>query len=95
MSAGKVMTIIFCNIQGVILNHFVSPKTTVTGNYYSTIKSELSPAIERIRPQLQRSEILLQYDNAPRHNSRVVFDIMKELDIELLGRPSYSQDLAI
>ena len=29
-------------IQGIILNHFVPPKTTVTGNYYATvIKSEL------------------------------------------------------
>ena len=31
--AGKVMAIIFCDIQGVILNHFVPPKFTVTGNF--------------------------------------------------------------
>ena len=30
-SAGKVIAIIFCDIQGIILNHFVPPKTTVTG----------------------------------------------------------------
>ena len=42
MSADKEMTIFFCNIQGVILNHFVFPKTNVTGNYYANkIKSEL------------------------------------------------------
>ena len=29
-SAGKVMTILFCDIQGIILYHFVPPKTTVT-----------------------------------------------------------------
>ena len=41
-SVGKVMAIIFCDIQGIILNHFVPQKTTVTGNYYTTvIKSEL------------------------------------------------------
>ena len=46
-SAGKVMAIIFCDIQGIILNHFVPPKTTVTGNYYaSVIKSDLLPAIK-------------------------------------------------
>ena len=28
-SASKVMAIIFCDIQGIILNHFVPPKTTV------------------------------------------------------------------
>ena len=47
------MTIIFCDIQGVNSNHFGSPKTTVTGNYYATvIISELSPAIKRKMPQL-------------------------------------------
>ena len=47
-SAGKVMAIIFCDIQGIILNHFIPPKTTVTGNYYATvIKSELLRAIKK------------------------------------------------
>ena len=50
-SAGKLMAIIFCDIQGIILNHFVPTKTTVTGNYYaSVIKSDLLPAIKRKRP---------------------------------------------
>ena len=65
-SAGKVMAIIFCDIKGLILNHFVPPKTTVTGNYYATaIKSELLPAIKRKRPLLERSGILLHHNNAP------------------------------
>ena len=41
------MAIIVCDIQGIILNHFVPPKNTVTGNYYATvIQSELLPAIK-------------------------------------------------
>ena len=91
-SAGKVMAIIFCDIQGIILNHFVSPKTTVTGNYYaSVIKSDLLPAIKRKRQQLMRSGILLHHDNVPSHSSRIVLDTIKELDIEILPHP----DLAI
>ena len=87
-SAGKVMAIIFCDIQGIILNHFVPPKTTVTGNYYaSVIKSDLLPGIKRKRPQLMRSGILLHHDNAPSHSSCVVLDTIKELDIEILPRP--------
>ena len=47
-SAGKVMAIIFCNIQGIILNHFVAPKITFSQNYFSTaVKSELLAAILR------------------------------------------------
>ena len=95
-SAGKVMAIIFCNIQEIILNHFVPPKTTVTGNYYaSVIKSNLLLAIKRKRPQLMRSGILLHHDNAPSHSSPVVLDTIKELDIEILPHPPYSPDLAI
>ena len=90
------MAIIFCDIQGVILNHFVSPKTTVTGNYYATvIKSELFPAIKRKRPHLERSGILLHHDNAPSHSSRIVMDTVNKLGIELLPLPPYSPDLAI
>ena len=84
------------DIQGVILNHFVPPKTTVTGNYYATIiKSELLPAIKRKRPHLERSVILLHHHNAPSHSSRIVMDTVNKLGTELLPHPPYSPDLAI
>ena len=76
------MAIIFCDTQGIILNHFVHPKTTVTGKYYATVmKSKLLSVIKRKHPQLQRSEILLHHHKAPGHSSRVVLDTEKELDI--------------
>ena len=91
-SAGKVMAIIFCDLQGIILNHFVSPKPTVTGNYYATVtKSGLLPAIKRKRSHLERSGILLHHDNAPSHTSRIVMDTVNKL----LPHPPYSPDLAI
>ena len=66
------------DIQGIILNHFVLPKTTVTGNYYATvIKSELLPAIG----------ILLHDDKAPSHSSRIVMDTVNKIGIELLPHP--------
>ena len=47
-SAGKGMAIIFCDIYGILLNHFVPPKTTVTGNYYAALlRSELMSAIRK------------------------------------------------
>ncbi len=72
-SACKVMAIIVCDIQGIIFNHFIPPKTPVTGNYYATvIKSELLTAIKIKRPHLERSGILLHHDNATSHSIRVV-----------------------
>lgn len=95
-SAAKVMCIVFCDIQGFILNHMVPPKTTVNGEYYATLlRSELLPALKRKRPYLVQSGIILHQDNAPCHTSRIVEDTVEELEIELLPHPPYSPDLAI
>lgn len=95
-SAGKVMCAVFCDINGIILNHMVPPKTTITGNYYATLlRSELLPAIKRKRPHLIQSGFILHQDNAPSHCSHVVEDTTEKLGIELLPHAPYSPDLAI
>ena len=33
-SVGKVMSIIFCDTKGIVLNHMVPDKTIVNGDYY-------------------------------------------------------------
>jgi histone-lysine N-methyltransferase SETMAR len=53
-SAGEVMVIIFCDTYGVVLNHFVPPKTTFTGNYYATLlRTELMAVIRTKRQHLE------------------------------------------
>ncbi|XP_062572230.1 protein GVQW3-like [Saccostrea cucullata] len=67
-SAGKVMLIVFCEINGIILNHMVPPKTSVTGDYYArAIKSDLMTAVKKKCPDLIRSGFILHQDNAPSH----------------------------
>ncbi|XP_061167382.1 histone-lysine N-methyltransferase SETMAR-like [Saccostrea echinata] len=95
-SAGKIMLIFFCDINGIILNHIVPPKTSVTGdNYARVIKSDLMRAVKRKRPDLIRAGFTLHQDNAPNHESLVVMDTMETLGIEKLTHPPYSPDLAI
>ena len=90
------MLIVFCDINGIILNHMVPPKTSVTGDYYAwVIKSDLMRAVKRKRPDLIRSGFILHQDNAPSHESRVLMDTMETLGIENLIHPPYSPDLAI
>jgi histone-lysine N-methyltransferase SETMAR len=92
----SVMAIIFCDTYGVVLNHFVPPKTTVTGNYYATLlRTELMAAIRRKRPHLLRSGFILHHNNAPSHSSLVVMDTLEKLAVELLLHPPYSPDAAI
>ena len=42
-SVGKVMSIIFCDTKGIVLNHMVPDKTIVIGDYYSDVLREQLP----------------------------------------------------
>ena len=69
-SVGKVMSIIFCDTKGIVLNHMVPDKTIVNGDYYSgVLREQLPRAIRDKRPELYRSGFILHQDNAPVHVS--------------------------
>ena len=36
-SVGKVMSIIFCDTKGIVLNHMVPDKTIVNGDFFSSV----------------------------------------------------------
>lgn len=95
-SAGKVMSIIFCDSKGIVLNHMVPAKTTVNGEYYAhVLRVPLRRAIRDKRPEYVRSGFLFHQDNAPVHVSQLVKDTMRDLGMEALPHPPYSPDLAI
>lgn len=74
----------------------VPDKTTVSGDYYSSIlRVQLRRAIRDTRPELYRSGFILHQDNNPVHTSQVVKQTMSDLNIEALQQPPDSQDLAI
>ena len=95
-SVGKVMSIIFCDTKGIVLNHMVPDKTIVNGDYYSgVLREQLERAIPDKRPELYGSGFILHQDKAPVHVSRVVKQTMSDSNIEPLQHPPYSPDLAI
>lgn len=95
-SAGKVMMIIFCDSQGIVLQHTVPDKTTVNAEYYSCLlRTQLQRAVREKRPNLYRSGYILHQDNAPVHTSRQVKAVIQTLGCENLPHPPYSPDLAI
>ena len=95
-SVGKVMSIIFCDTKGIVLNHMVSDKTIVNGDYYSgVLREQLRRPIKDKRPEFYSSGFILHQDNAPVHVSRFVTKTMSDLNIEPLQHPPYSPDLAI
>ena len=51
-SVGNVMSIIFCDKKGIVLNHMVPDKTIVNGDYYSgVLREQLRTAIRDKRPK--------------------------------------------
>ena len=65
-SVGKVMSIIFCDTKGIVLNHMVPDKTIVNGDYYSSVlREQLRGAIRDKCPESYRSGFILHQDNAP------------------------------
>ena len=51
-SVGNVMSIIFCDKKGIVLNHMVPDKTFVNGDYYSgVLREQLRTAIRDKRPK--------------------------------------------
>ena len=95
-SVGKLMSIIFCDTKGIVLNHMVPDKTIVNGDYYfGVLREQLRRAIRYKRPALYRSGFIQLQDNAPVHDSCVVKRTLSDLNIEALQHPPYSLDLAI
>ena len=95
-SVGEVMSIIFCDTKGFVLNQMVPDKTIVNGDYYSSVlREQLRRAIRDKRPELYRSGFILHQDNASVYASRVVKQTMSDLNKEPLQHPPYSPDLAI
>ena len=59
-SVGKVMSIIFCDTKGIVLNHLVPDKTIVNGDVYSgVLREQLRRAIRDKHLELYRSGFIL------------------------------------
>ena len=66
-SAGKVMVTVFWDSVGVILVDFMSKGATINSGVYIDTLKKLKARIQRVRPALEMSKVLLQHDNARPH----------------------------
>jgi histone-lysine N-methyltransferase SETMAR len=87
------MLIVFFDRKGVIYRHFFPRKTTVTGKAYLEVLKGLKRAVDRKRPKLSDSFILL-HDKARPHKTSEIRNFLAENSIEELPHPPYSPVLA-
>ena len=93
-SAGKVMSTVFWDAQGVIMLDLVAKKSTITGAHYANLLDSLRIVIREKRRGKLSKGILLQQDNARVHTCKIAMDAVEQNGYELIPHPAYSPDLA-
>jgi [histone H3]-lysine36 N-dimethyltransferase SETMAR len=94
-STVKTLAIIFMDVEGIILTHYVPRGVTVNGKYYAgVIRTNLREAIRKKRGHLLQGGWLLHHDNARPHITADVQAAVRSCNAELLEHPPYSPDLA-
>ena len=68
-SAGKVMVAVFWDNVGVILVDFMSKEAIINSDVYIDTLKKLKARIQKVRPALEMSRVLLQHDKARPHTS--------------------------
>lgn len=93
-SAGKVMTAVFWDVEGLLLLEFKSHKTTITRENYANTVVALRESVKEKRRGKLTAAVLMLHDNAPVHMSRQSQAAIRECGFQQLNHPPYSPDLA-
>jgi len=93
-SVGEVMLPLIWDERGVLLEHYMPKRNTVTSaTYADLLKNYLCPAIKSKRHGLLITGVLLQHDNAWPHTACSTVPTIQDLSSECLTHPPYSPDL--
>ncbi|UYV83093.1 SETMAR [Cordylochernes scorpioides] len=92
----KAMLCVWWDQTGVVYFKLLKPGETVNISRYEQQMHSLREALNEKRPELRENHnnLILQHDNAPAHNAKVLKNTIKDLGWELLPHPPYSPDLA-
>ena len=91
-STSKKMVAYFFGKTGHIATVPLEDRRTVNSDWYTTIC--LPEVFGEIRKTNKRRRIVLHHDNASSHTSAQTSDYLSTQNIELMGHPPYSPDLA-
>lgn len=91
-STAKQMVACFFRKTGHVATIPLEQRRTVNSEWYTTIC--LPEVFNAIREKNKRCRIILHHDNASSHTSRQTNEFLTTENIELMGHPPYSPDLA-
>ena len=93
-SAGKIMTIIFWDKDGVLLTEYLPRRTTINGPYYASIIERLHSVIVEKGRGIVSHGVLLLHDKTPIYKWNIVQAAIRQAGFIELNHPAYSPDIA-
>jgi len=93
-SAGKVLTSIFWDNDGIILIDYLPKSQTTKVEYYSSLLVQSKDILKEKRRGKVTKGVLFLHDNAPAHRALANQKKLAYLGFQCLDYPPYSPDLA-
>ena len=93
-SAGKVMTSVFWDAEGILYIDYLEKGKTITGEYYSNLLTRLDEKNREKSPCLQKKKKHLSSGQCTRSQSVLAMGKLRDLHYALLEHPPCSPDLA-
>jgi len=92
-SAGKVLTSIFWNQDGIFLIDYLPKGQTINAEYYSFLLVQLKDILKEKCCGKFTKRVLFLHDNAPAHQALATQKKLAYLGFQCLDHPPYSLDL--
>jgi len=93
ISAGKVLTSIFWDQDGILLNDYLPKGQTINADYYSSLLVQLKDILKEKLREVTKG-VLFLHDNVPAHQALATQNKLAYLGFQCLDHPPYSPDLA-
>ena len=93
-SAGKVLALIFCDQEGILLIDYLPKGQTINAEYYSSLLVQLNDILKEKCHGKVTKGVLFLHDNAPAHWALATQKKLAYLGFQCLHHPPYSPDLA-
>ena len=93
-SAGKVLALIFWDLDGILLIDYLPKGQTINAVYYSSLLEQLKDILKEKRRGKVTKGVLFFQDNAQAHRALATVKKLAYLGFQCLDHSSYSPDLA-
>jgi len=93
-SAGKFLSSIFWDQDGILLIDYLPKGQTINAEYYASLLMQLKDILKEKRLGKFTKGVLLLHDNAPAHRALATQKKLAYLSFKCLDNPAYSPDLA-